>query len=186
MIVTKPSALAAALLLCVGAAPATAQTRSAQSRPAPSDANAFARRVCNLYPKASGSITSWRGLGCSWTYVDGKALSHGETLTLTAHRNATPVQIAAYRNAEDGYIDGMAKYGLAEITAFDACGPGTGRKAIITASPDLIMVSGYMVCGAHYISADMKVKPATGVDPSRLFDDLMPLVLPLIGARPQR
>lgn len=54
---------------------------------------------------------------------------------------------------------------------------------MITASPDLLMVSGYVVCEGHYISADMKVKPGTGVDPSRLFDELMPLMLPLIGAR---
>lgn len=173
LIVTLTRTVALAMCLC--AAPAASQTR------APTDANAFARRVCNLFPRASGNITSWRGLGCSWNYVDGKALSQGETLTLTAHRNASAEQIAAYRRAEDGYIDGMAKYGLAKITPFDACGKGTGRKAIITASPDLTMVSGYVVCGAHYISADMKVKPGTGVDPSGLFDDLMPLVLPLIG-----
>lgn len=166
----------AALALCLCAAPA-----AAQSRAAPSDANAFGRRVCNLFPTASGSITAWRGIGCSWTYVDGKALSQGEALTLTAHRNATPAQIAAYRGAEDGYIDGMAKYGLAKITPLNTCGKGSGRKAIITASPDLLMVSGYLVCGSHYISADMKVEPQTGIDPSRLFDDLMPSVLPLIG-----
>lgn len=149
---------------------------------APGDANGFARRVCNLMPRASGNVTSWRGLGCSWHYIDGKALTNGETLVLTAHRAATAEQIAAYRKAEDGYIDGMAQYGLAKVTSVAYCGAGSGRKGIITASPDLLMVSGYMVCGNHYISADLKVKPGTGVDPSRLFDDLMPLMLPLIGA----
>ena len=155
------------------------------SAPAPAsgdDLNGFARRVCNLYPGAEGSITAWRGLGCSWHFVHGKELTQGEALVITAHRAATPDQIAAYRKAEDGYMDGMAQYGLAKITPISYCGPGAGRKAIITASPELLMVSGYMVCGNHYISADLKVKPGTGVDPSRLFDDLMPQVLPLIEA----
>lgn len=147
------------------------------------DSNAFGARVCGIFPRGSGSITAWRGIGCTWHYVDGKALGSSETLTLTAHRNATPDQITAYRNTEDGYADEMAKYDLATISPVNICGPGSGRKAVITASPELLMVSGYAVCGGHYISADMKVKPGTGVDPSRLFDDLMPLMVPLIGAR---
>ncbi|HNW19104.1 MAG TPA: hypothetical protein PKK17_11375 [Sphingorhabdus lacus] len=114
--------------------------------------------------------------------MDGKALAGSEAITLTAHRNATAEQISAYRNVEDGYADGMAKYGLAKISPVNMCGPGSGRKAVITASPELLMVSGYAICEGHYISADIKVKPGTGVDPSTLFDDLMPLMLPLIGA----
>ncbi len=149
----------------------------------PDDSNAFGARVCGIFPRGSGSITAWRGIGCTWLYVDRKALGSSETLTLTAHRNATPEQIRAYRNAEDGYADGMAKYGLATISPVNICGPGSGRKAVITASPELLMVSEYAVCGGHYISADMKLKPGTGLDPSRLFDDLMPLMVPLIGAR---
>lgn len=148
---------------------------------APGDANAFAARVCALFPRARGDITSWRGLGCSWRYVDGKELQSGETLTLTAHRMASPEQIAAYRKVEDGYIDGMVRYGLATVSSVSYCGAGAGRKAIITASAELLMVSGYMVCGNHYISADMKLHRGSRLDPSRLFDDLMPQVLPLIG-----
>ena len=69
------------------------------------------------------------------------------------------------------------------ISSVNICSPDSSRKAVTTASPELLMVSGYAVCGGHYISADIKLKPGTGVDPSRLFDDLMPLMLPLIGAR---
>ena len=155
---------------------------SAASLARPDDSNAFGARVCSLFPRGSGNITAWRGIGCTWRYVDGKALAGSEAITLTAHRNATAEQISAYRNVEDGYADGMAKYGLAKISPVNICGPGSGRKAVITASPELLMVSGYAICEGHYISADIKVKPGTGVDPSTLFDDLMPLMLPLIGA----
>lgn len=189
-----PRAARAALFACAlmtALAPALVPV-AAQAAPArPSEANAFARRVCNLFPRASGSITSWRGLGCSWTQVDGKALTEGETLTLTAHRNATPDEMAAYLKYMDGYMDSMAKYGVASITPIASCGKGAdggrpasaavGRKAIITVSPALRMVTGYMLCGSHFISADMNMKPDSGVDPARLFDDLVPQVLPLIG-----
>lgn len=156
---------------------------NAASLARPDDSNAFGARVCSLFPRGSGNITAWRGIGCTWHYVDGKALASSEAITLTAHRHATAEQISAYRNAEDGYIDGMAQYGLAKISPVNICGPSSGRKAIITASPELLMVSGYVICEGHYISADMKVKPGTGVDPSRLFDDLMPHMLPLIGIK---
>lgn len=175
-----PRTTLAAILLCA-LAPAVANAAPART----SDANSFARRVCNLYPTASGSITSARGLGCSWRAVHGKPLTDGEKLTLTAHRNATPAEIAAYLKFMDGYMDEMAKYGVAQITPIGGCGKTTGapvgRKAIITLSPALRMVTGYMLCGRHFISADMNLKPESGIDPSRLFDDLMPRVLPLIG-----
>jgi hypothetical protein len=34
----------------------------------------------------------------------------------------------------------MAKYGLAKISPVNICGPDPGRKAVITASPELLMV----------------------------------------------
>lgn len=111
-------AIAIALIGC--AAPSSARS---------DDSNAFGARVCSLLPRGSGNITAWRGIGCTWHYVDGKALGREEALTLTAHRHPTPEQIAAYRRVEDGYIDGMAKYGLAKISPFDLCGKGSGRKA---------------------------------------------------------
>lgn len=51
----------------------------------------------------------------------------------------------------------------------------------MAASPEFLMVSGYTVCGGQYISADMEIKPGAGVDPSRLFDDLIPLMAPSSG-----
>jgi hypothetical protein len=73
------------------------------------DSNAFGARTCSLFPSGSGDLTAWPGIGCTWRYVDGKALAGSEAIALTAHRNATAKHISAYRNAEDGYAVGMAK-----------------------------------------------------------------------------
>ena len=68
------------------------------------------------------------------------------------------------------------------ISSVNICSPDSSRKAVTTASPELLMVSGYAVCGGHYISADIKVKPGPGVDPSRIFDDVVGVLFPLIVA----
>lgn len=168
--------LASVLLLLIAAPNIKAQTRHGVDN--------FAPRVCNLFPRGGGgNITSQRGIGCSWNYVDGAQLKSDERIVLTAHRNAPPEIMSAYKTHLDSYFDGMLKYKIGTATPLTMCPSGSGRKYVREHDINLIIVEGYLICEGHFISAEMVIRKGGYIDPKQLFDDLVPQVLPLINSR---
>ncbi len=163
-----------ALLLAISA-PLSAQARLSE--------NDFGASVCRIFPAGGGgAVTFNRGYGCSWYSVNGRRLEQPEKIIVTAHRDADTETMARYLQYMERFMEGMQVSPFTHISTFGACEPGgpTGRKMVLTMDPALSIVHGYMVCGGHFISADIILRNDGGADAAQLFDDLMPQVVPLL------
>lgn len=138
--------------------------------------------ICSLLP-SSGLVIEHPGVGCRWSALPERPLLRGEVVELSVTQNTDEAVRKSVVGDHRRYIDRMKQSHLfTKVTALNPClqsGLVGGRIWIFHA--EFTEMSGYAECNGQIIFLKVYLDKNGGTGPTKIFDDLIERVVPLLA-----
>ncbi|MEQ1538835.1 MAG: hypothetical protein ABL928_07910 [Sphingorhabdus sp.] len=167
------SPLAILLVLAIGATP--------NAHAAERDSAELGQAICSLLP-SSGVVIENSGVGCRWSALPDRPLLRGEVVELSVTQSTDEAARKSVVGDHRRYIDQMKQSHLfAKVTALNPClQSGLEGNRIWIFHAQFTEMSGYAECNGQIISLKVYLDKNGGTGPTKVFDDLIQRVVPLL------